>query len=129
MGDRLSLFLPLPVDMDRHVREALNTILIEHAKQINLGAAIEFETITSSDTVATEAVLADASAGTVVCTLVPALDWRDRAMHIKKIDPSANTVLLVPQAGETVDGAATLTISGQWSVKSILSDGSNWYVL
>ena len=45
---------------------------------------------------------------------------------VKKTDSSANAVTIDPNASETVDGALTLALTGQYDVVTIISDGANW---
>jgi hypothetical protein len=74
-------------------------------------------------------VLGDATAGTVTYTLPAASGCQGRVYNIKKIDASANTVVIDGNASETIDGALTQTISTQWQCISIQSDGSNWMII
>ena len=50
--------------------------------------------------------------------------------HFKKIDASVNDLVIPPVGGDLIDGASSLTISGQYSAVTIVSDGTtNWYIL
>ena len=73
-----------------------------------------------------EFVLADAVKGAFTVTLPTLADnlW----VTIKKIDASANVVTVTPGVSGFIDGAATLTISGQWDSYDFYCDGSNWFI-
>lgn len=49
--------------------------------------------------------------------------------NVKKTDASANTVTIDPSGAQTIDGAATVVISVQFASLTLISDGSNWYVI
>jgi hypothetical protein len=42
---------------------------------------------------------------------------------------SANTITIDPNASETIDGSATFDLSSQYSSVTIVSDGSNWFII
>ena len=71
-------------------------------------------------------ILVDASGGNITITL-PA-PTTGKVYVIKKIDSSTNTVT-VDAGTQTIDGANTKTLSAQYEVLRIQSDGSNWYVI
>jgi len=74
-------------------------------------------------------IRADATSGTVTVTLVAAATAGDGfQIAVKKVDSSANTVIIDGSASETIDGAATLTLSTQYDVALLICDGSNWHV-
>lgn len=75
-------------------------------------------------------IRADATSGTLTVTLLAAATAGDGfQIAIKKIDSSANTVIIDGNSSETIDGAATLTLSTQYDVAIITCDGSNWHVI
>ena len=119
-------FQILPAEIPDHIRKAISGYLDKLRQQINT-QALDITNVASSQVVASNLVLADASAGAVTMTLLPAKNWIDQTIHIKKMDPGVNLVLIAGQAGETIDGAATVTISTQYSVVSLISDGGKWY--
>ena len=82
-------------------------------------------TLTASDF----CVLADATTAGFTLTLPTAASIAGRIYHIKKIDASANAVVIDGAAAETIDGAATVSISAQNQSYQIISDGTNWRVL
>lgn len=54
-------------------------------------------------------------------------DYVGNEYVIKKIDASANTVVITP-TGRTIEGAASLTLTTQYESVSIISDGTNWFI-
>lgn len=68
----------------------------------------------------------DATEAPRTCTLETAVGADGRIRVIVKIDASANTVTIDPNASETVNGAATLVLSAQWDRAVLQSDGANW---
>ena len=47
---------------------------------------------------------------------------------IKKIDSSANAVTITPTS-RTVDGAASITLTSQYQSLTLVSDGTNWFIV
>tara|TARA_R110000796_G_C14258129_1_gene399548 strand:- start:42 stop:425 length:384 start_codon:yes stop_codon:yes gene_type:complete len=125
---RLPLLAPLPVDMDPALRQALSSILTSHAKQMN-NTAFDVLRATSSQSVAHDLILADATAGTLTFTLPQADTFFDRVMRIKKTDGSGNTIKIVGQSGQTIDGTATRSIAAQYATLVVITDGAKWYLL
>ena len=82
-------------------------------------------TVTTSDTV----ILADATSGAIVITLPTASTISGYRFFIKKIDSSANTVTLTRSGSDTIDGGTTAVISVRYTSITIVSDGSNWYII
>ena len=49
---------------------------------------------------------------------------------IKKIDSSGNAVTIAQNAsGETIDGASSVALTGQYDSKTVQTDGSVWDVI
>ena len=74
-------------------------------------------------------VLCDATSGDILITLPSAALWREKEYTIKKVDSSANVVTVDPDGTETIDGALTQIITGQWDAMKIKSDGTNWWII
>lgn len=70
----------------------------------------------------------DSTAGNVTLTLPDAADFEGRILHFKKT-VAANSVIVEGSGGQTIDGAADFTLSSQWAVQTIISDGSDWLTL
>ena len=74
-------------------------------------------------------LLIDATAGAVTLTLLAAATAADGfEFCVKKTDSSANAVTLDGNASETIDGATTYALSGQYHAAILVCDGSNWHV-
>lgn len=72
-------------------------------------------------------LLVDATSGEADIQL-PALSPL-AAVFVKKIDSSANTVVLTTPGAEKIDGADTRILTDQYDSVSVVCDGSNWWVL
>jgi len=79
------------------------------------------------------AVVADATGGTVTITLPSGVTTLiGRRYLIKKIDASANTVLVAAFSGETIDGAASVPLTTQYARTSVVAAGATstgWWVI
>lgn len=84
------------------------------------------KTVTENTVLTTDdyLVLADASSGQITVTLPGATTCPNKRFKVKRISASNNVI--VASAGGTIDGAASLTISAQWIMRSVVSDGVNW---
>ena len=80
-------------------------------------------TITSNDSF----ILADASAGTVVITLKPALECEMREVVVKKIDATANPVK-IDGNGDNIDGSATKSITTQYASRVLGAKDGDWWI-
>jgi hypothetical protein len=72
-------------------------------------------------------VYMDATGGARNVTLPPpsTLGAGQKVIVIKK-DGSANNVTVLPNASETINGAASKVLSAQYSVCTLWNDGTNW---
>tara|TARA_R110000823_G_scaffold308930_1_gene432797 strand:- start:263 stop:1282 length:1020 start_codon:yes stop_codon:yes gene_type:complete len=68
-----------------------------------------------------------AAGGPITVTLPDAAAAINKVFHIKKLGTSGNVIVNAAGAN-TIDGQATITISGQWSSLGIFSDGTNWFI-
>jgi hypothetical protein len=82
-------------------------------------------TITTSD----EVVIADAAAASFTLTLPTAVGNTGKVYWVKKIDATANTVTIDGDGAETIDGAATAVLTTQYEAITVISDGTEWWVL
>lgn len=99
-------------------------------RQVWLALSLKKIDITSSTTltVVNDIALVDTTSGSVTLTLQAAKTNPGQVHYIKKTDATANTVTIVPQAGETIDGAASQTLVAQYDALIVVSDGENWYL-
>lgn len=82
-------------------------------------------TITSSDTV----IMADATGGNVTITLPVASGVSGYRFFVKRTDGSANSVSVARSGADTIDGATSQSLSIQYTSLTVVSDGSNWYII
>lgn len=73
-------------------------------------------------------VLANATSAGITVNLPTAIS-NTAKIDIKKIDSSVNTVIIDPSGSQTVDGSATKTIEFQNTSVSLVSNGSNWFIV
>lgn len=71
-------------------------------------------------------ILVDASGGAVVITLPLALG-DGQLYRIKKIDSSGNTVTVVPQSGDLIDGSTGIFLTTQWDATSLIDASLNYW--
>jgi len=62
-------------------------------------------------------------------TLPSAASSTGKVFYVKKIDSSANSVIIDGAGAETIDGAATITTVIQYEAYTIISNGSFWSIL
>lgn len=85
--------------------------------------------VTTTDTIvpADSKILADAAGGSITLNLQTALDYTfGQIIWFKKIT-AGNTVTIEPFGSETIDGAANVVLSTQWSSVGIYTDGNEWF--
>lgn len=75
-----------------------------------------------------EVVLVDAVGGARTITL-PAGHESGQVIDVKKVDASANGVIIDANGAETIDDALTQTIMFQYESICVISDGTNWYII
>jgi hypothetical protein len=93
-----------------------------------LTTGIQTVTIASDTLVDTDhTTLCDCTSNTITINL-PAASAGQR-FEIKKIDASANAVTIDGNASETIDGALTATLTTQYESITIVSDGTNWFIV
>lgn len=76
-----------------------------------------------------DVILVDASNENITINLRKAANDSGRILHVKKIDSSSNSVIVEGNGSETIDGDASKYISSQYKSFTIVSDGSNWFIL
>ena len=75
-----------------------------------------------------EVILANAAGGAITMTLPTAVS-NQNLYAIKKIDSSGNTVTVATSGGQMIDGGSTALLKVQHASISVVSDGSNWYII
>lgn len=98
-----------------------------------LTGAIEVPVITTTDsayTVGNERItLCDATSNAITVSLSTAATRKGRMHTIKKIDSSVNAITIDPHSSETIDGASTHTLSSQYDTVTLVSDGTEWFII
>lgn len=75
-------------------------------------------------------IRADATSGTLTVTLLAAATAGDGfTLAVKKTDSSGNAVIIDGNSSETIDGNTTLTLSNQYEVAVLISNGTSWSVV
>ena len=74
-------------------------------------------------------LICDATAGAITMTLPPAALVPGRIYVFKRVNSGANQVIVDPSGAETIDGAATHTLTPQWNALTIMSNGVAWFKL
>ena len=74
-------------------------------------------------------IVADAAGGAITMTLPPAALVPGRIYTFKRINSGANAVIVDPSGAETIDGAATYTLSAQWNSVTIMNNGIAWFII
>lgn len=80
-------------------------------------------------TVSDHTILCDATSGVVTITLPAVAGTSGRLYVIKKIDSSANNVVVDGNGSEVIDGATTQTLTSIYESITIQSNGSAWYII
>lgn len=90
-----------------------------------------YRTVTTSGNVQSGdyLIIADATGGVITMTLPPAALVPGRIYVFKRINSGANAVIVDGYAAETIDGAATHTLTPQWNSVTIMSNGVAWFIL
>ena len=90
---------------------------------------IKRTSITADLTVTDETwILADATSGAITITLPPAASFVDRQIEVTKKD-AVNTVTVDADGSETISGSLTIEITAQYDNLSIMSDGTEWFII
>ena len=74
-------------------------------------------------------IYANANAASFTVTLPDASGYKGKKFIIKKTDSSANTVTIATTNSQTIDGASTQVLTGQYGILTVQSDGSNWNII
>ena len=74
-------------------------------------------------------LLCNSTAGAVTITLPPAALVPGRIYVFKRVNAGANNVVVDGYGAETIDGAATYTLSSQWAGVTVMSNGTAWFII
>lgn len=90
------------------------------------GAGVCNYTVTSTDSI----VLVNNGCGAIININLPVVAGTTGRMYtFKQIDASGNSVKINGNGAETIDGAASQSLTAQYKYVTIISDGSAWYVV
>ena len=76
-----------------------------------------------------DVILVNAAGGNVTISLPPAATADGKVFYIKKVDATANQVIIDADSSELIDGALTVNTTVQFESFTITSDGTNWWIL
>jgi hypothetical protein len=90
-----------------------------------------YRTVTTSGNVQSGdyLLICDATAGSITITLPPAALVPGRIYAFKRISSGANTVTVDGYAAETIDGAASHSLTPQWNSLILMTNGVAWFKL
>jgi len=74
-------------------------------------------------------LLCNSTGGAVTITLPPAALVPGRIYVFKRVNAGANNVVVDGYGAETIDGAATYTLSSQWAGVTVMSNGTAWFII
>lgn len=91
------------------------------------GASIQTKIANYTAVVTDGIILVDATSGPITITLYSAAEIRHTPfLAVKKIDSSGNAVTIDGEGSETIDGAASISLTVQHEVARLIPDGTNW---
>ena len=96
------------------------------------GTFTSVETITAaSDSLVTtdHTLLCDCTSNNIALAIPASSVQEGNNYVIKKIDSTSNTVTITPDSPATIDGAASQTLNFQHQSITLVSDGSNWFIV
>lgn len=82
-------------------------------------------TLTDSDSI----IVGDATSGPITLTLPTAVGRTGVEFKFKKVDSSANSVVVATTSGQTIDGASSYIMPAQYAAVVLVSDNTQWLVL
>jgi hypothetical protein len=100
-----------------------------------VGGAANVHTVATKNsnytlTTADEVILADASSSITTLTItLPTAVGNQNMYDLKKIDSSNKTVTVATTSSQTIDGSSSTVLKVQYASISVVSDGSNWYII
>ena len=94
------------------------------------GSPVNISTKTANYTVLTtdNALLANCASNPITFTLPPAASAVGYVFYFKKIDSTANAMIIQAFGAELIDGLGSQTRNIQWESITLLTDGTSWYI-
>lgn len=110
--------------------------LLRIENQINRGAdgyLFPVKRITSADSPYTQdindsIIICDSTSGSITINLLPALEWEQKRLTVKKIAAS-NTVTIDANSSQTIDGTTTKALTTQYSSYELISEGGSIHLV
>ena len=105
---------------------ANSTVQVSGSLSLAITTVTANYTLTSAD----NTVLANTTSGNITLTLPNTSSFSGRIYTIKKIGTGGidNELTITPAAG-TIDGGANYKIYNDWTLVSLQTDGTNWYII
>lgn len=109
----------------------LNNVTINGGtiSNIAIGGAITTKTANYTATSSDETILGNASTGNITITLPTAVGATGKTYIVKKIDSSANVVIVATTSSQTIDGVTTRNVVSQYDSVQVQTDGANWFII
>ena len=107
----------------------INTDTPNSGLHVNTSVTFAGKAVTQNYTVLStdHMIFANATNGNITLTLPTAVGIIGRQYIIKRVDGSANSVIIEPNASETIEGDSNKSLTDQCSVV-IVSDNNNWWI-
>ncbi len=74
-------------------------------------------------------ILADGSAGSITITLPSAVDACENTYNIKRISAGENKIYVETTDNELIDGLTGVEITTQYATLTVISNGTQWYII
>jgi lysophospholipase L1-like esterase len=112
-----------------YAQAEINGLLTGTTNLAGIREAIAMKTANYTATLGDSVILCNASSGPLTITLPTAVGIPGRSFQVKKTDSSGNSCSIATSNGQTIDGAATASLTSQYSSKKMASDNANWQVI
>lgn len=83
--------------------------------------------VSSNGNISSDVTLVTTAAATITMTLPAPVTGQ--VFTVKKIDNGAGSAVVDQNASETIDGATSKTLASQYESVTVVSDGTNWFVI
>ena len=108
----------------------IGTISPTSSFHVNGSFAANITSITTTLAIdSTHYVIAAGGTTSYTVTLPTAVGIAGRTYHIKKTSASAYTLTIATTSSQTIDGAASISVTTQYDSYFVISDGSNWLII
>lgn len=110
------------------ITQNTDTITIDsnaQPKLLPIETRIADYTVTADNSV----ILAQCTVANITFTLPPASTVEGKRYDFKKIDSTAFYMVIDGSGGDTIDGNLTVSTNVQWESLTIISNGTNWFII